>query len=170
MKDEIRIYQSVTEVSTEIDDAITNVNIAVESEVKTRPIPIGTSDIVEKEKESEASSWNIRISPRPIFKQWKGEIVSIEDSNLFLARIYELNDPRRSKLVRFDKRKVSFENASYFAEGASFVWKVGLFYENGTAYKRSRIRFRILPPPNPILVQEARDEIAHLFDMISWTE
>lgn len=105
------------------------------------------------------------------YKQWEGTIVTIEDDNLFLARVQDIGSHDLPKLIRFDRRKVEFENFSLFAEGASFYWKVGLFYNRqGTAIKKSEIRFRLLPPPNPLLLKVAEEEMNRIFDMLSWTD
>lgn len=108
---------------------------------------------------------------QPSFKQWEGTIISIEDNNCFLARIQEISGARVQRIVRFDKRNVDFVNHELFAEGASFYWKIGLFYNSRRmAVKRSEIRFRLLPPPNPMLIKSAGKDLKRLLDTLSWVD
>lgn len=131
----------------------------------------GTGEVV-IDNEHSTGSFNKELpKPQPSFKQWEGRIVEIEDENYFVARITELSGKGLSKIVRFDKRKVFFENIEHFQIGAPFYWKIGLFYQNNKmAVKRSEIRFKLLPPPNPILLKEAEEEIRRIFDMLSWMD
>jgi len=131
----------------------------------------GTGEIIVDNDNNTESVNKERAIQQPSFKQWEGRIVEIEDENYFVARINELSGTGLSKIVRFDKRKVVFENIEQFQIGAPFYWKVGLFYQsNKMAVKRSEIRFRLLPPPNPILLKEAEEEIRRIFDMLSWMD
>lgn len=131
----------------------------------------GTGEIILTSDNNTESSNRNNAMQQPSFKQWEGRIVEIEDDNFFVARINEISGKGLSKIVRFDKRKVVFENIEQFQIGAPFYWKVGLFYKsNRMAVRRSEIRFKLLPPPNPILLKEAEEEIRRIFDMLSWMD
>lgn len=70
----------------------------------------GTGEVVMDNENNTESSNKERAMQQPSFKQWEGRIVEIEDENYFVARISELSGTGLSKIVRFDKRKVVFEN------------------------------------------------------------
>lgn len=154
-----------------VEEYVKDVRNQIDIEFETSAMPKDTGMQADNILSGSDLSVQSGIAFHPYFKQWEGIIISIEDSNCFLARIQEISGVGPQKIVRFDKRNVEFVNHELFAEGASFYWKVGLFYnEKRMAKKRSEIRFRLLPPPNPILIKKAEKEIGRIFDTLSWMD
>ena len=161
----------VSENNPYVEEHYQEVSTGIDFDMQTQKIPVGTGlqedNVLSGSDVPTQSVWGLQ----PTFKQWKGDIIAIEDNHCFLAKIQEISGKGIDKFVRFDSRKVEIINPEQFAEGASFFWKVGLFYnEKRMAVKKSEIRFRLLPPPNPKLIKEAGDEIRRIFDSLSWID
>lgn len=166
-KEILFMTESLRENDKQVEELKTDISIRVQAS----SFPEGTGEY--KERLISESSFPIdNVHRRAVsFKQWEGTIVSIENENRFIAKVQDVEGIDLPKFIRFDSRKVEFENGSMFAEGATFFWKVGLFYnDKGMATKRSIIRFRMLPPPNPYLLKVAEEEMNRIFEMLSWID
>lgn len=159
--------ESLHDSDKQVEELKTDISIRVQAS----SFPEGTGEY--KERLISESSFPIEnVHRRAVsFKQWEGAIISIENKDQFIAKVQDVEGIDLPKFIRFDRRKVEFENGFMFAEGATFFWKVGLFYnDKGMATKRSVIRFRMLPPPNPYLLKVAEDEMNRIFEMLSWID
>lgn len=167
LSDKLLFSESTPDLEKQISDLKNDIKIRMEASLTAK----GTADREEVFITGSSYATNKLFRSAVGFKQWEGTILTIEDQNTFLAKIRDIAGADLPKIIRFDRRKVEIENGSMFAEGASFYWKVGLFYNaKGTATKRSEIRFRLLPPPNPKLLEVAEEEMNRIFDMLTWAD
>lgn len=113
-----------------------------------------------------------KVQAREYFKQWKGRVIEIEDKETFVAKIEAIKEKAEPvKIVRFNSHKVETVNIDQLREGAVFYWTVGLFSNaKGTIRRKSEIRFQLLTPPSPKLVDALKDKFGGIYDGISWME
>lgn len=113
-----------------------------------------------------------KVQAREYFKQWKGRVIEIEDKETFVAKIEAVKEKAEPvKIVRFNSHKVETVNIDQLREGAVFYWTVGLFSNaKGTIRRKSEIRFQLLTPPSPQLVDALKDKFGDIYDGISWME
>lgn len=170
MNDNSDIFQ-ITGTTLDIESQVSKLNDDINIKMRASSVAEGTGENEKPLTTGSIYNNNQIVRGAIDYKQWEGTILSIEDENRFLAKVQDVAGHDLPKIIRFDRRKVIFENGAMFAEGASFYWKVGLFYnDKGMATKRSEIRFRLLPPPNPVLLKVAEDEMNRIFDMLSWID
>ena len=113
-----------------------------------------------------------KVQAREYFKQWKGRVIEIEDKETFVAKIEAVKEKAEPvKIVRFNSNKVETVNIDQLREGAVFYWTVGLFSNTkGTIRRKSEIRFQLLTPPSPKLVDALKEKFGDIYDGISWME
>lgn len=167
LRDPMQLTEPLPDLEKKISELKDDIDIRMQASLTAKGTSDGDETFITGSNFATSKLYRSSVS----FKQWEGTILSIEDNNTFLAKVRDIAGADLPKIIRFDRRKVDFENGSMFAEGASFYWKVGVFYNpKGTAIKRSEIRFRLLPPPNPKLLEVAEEEINRIFDMLTWAD